>query len=452
MTKNYLFAGLLAVGLAFSTRTIVEAAPLSVLSSNPRYFTNGGGNAVYLTGSHTWGQWADGFDFNAYLNFLDSYNHNYIRVWSGDHGLGSSPSPYVLSGGKADLDNLNAAFFQRIRDVAMAAGNRGKYVGINMFPMSGNKIADGDVSFFKLSNNIQGVNGDPNGDGIGYEAYNLSIPQITAYQEAYARKMVDTLNDLDNIIYEIGNEGDNTSISWQYYFINYIKNYQANKPKQHPVGMSATLDWQGGSFNNDNGALFNSPADWIAPGGSTYIDDMPAANGNKVILLDSDHIASVRPGWIWKSFTRGLQPNVMDWYNNGSPPQFWYTIAEQDEMRKMMGQTLSYASKMNLASMSPSTSLCSTAYCLVNPGSEYLVYQPNSGAFTVNLQSGNYSYEWFNPSSASMSGTGNVTAGGGNQSFTPPFSGAAVLYLKFGGSTPTPTPNITPTPSSSCLS
>ena len=28
--------------------------PLRVLAANPRYFTDGSGRAVYLTGSHTW--------------------------------------------------------------------------------------------------------------------------------------------------------------------------------------------------------------------------------------------------------------------------------------------------------------------------------------------------------------------------------------------------------------
>ena len=35
------------------------AAPLRVLSSNPRYFTDGSGKAVYLTGSHTWSNLQD---------------------------------------------------------------------------------------------------------------------------------------------------------------------------------------------------------------------------------------------------------------------------------------------------------------------------------------------------------------------------------------------------------
>jgi hypothetical protein len=83
--------------------------------------------------------------------------------------------------------------------------------------------------------------------------------------------------------------------------------------------------------------------------------------------------------------------------------------------------------------MNPSTADCSTSFCLVNPGVEYLVYAPGGGYFTVNLPNGNYSYEWYNTSSASVAGSGNVSTGGGSQSFSPPFDGDAVLYLQSGG-------------------
>src|SRR5919108_2704942 len=58
--------------------------PLRVHPSNPRYFTDGSGKAIYLTGSHTWNNLQDisGLqlpgDFSGYLDWLQSYNHNFI--------------------------------------------------------------------------------------------------------------------------------------------------------------------------------------------------------------------------------------------------------------------------------------------------------------------------------------------------------------------------------------
>jgi hypothetical protein len=54
--------------------------------------------------------------------------------------------------------------------------------------------------------------------------------------------------------------------------------------------------------------------------------------------------------------------------------------------RVAMGQTRRFAERIDLAEMSPHNDLVSTGYCLANPGSEYLVFQPGSrGYFTVNL-------------------------------------------------------------------
>jgi hypothetical protein len=131
---------------------------------------------------------------------------------------------------------------------------------------------------------------DTNQDGSGAEAYDLSIPRITAYQEEFVRKVVDTVNDLDNVLYEIGNEGDFTSVRFQYHFIRFIKAYEAKQPKQHPVGMTAVFNILQGNWTTDNRALFESPADWISPGLDPYKDNPPASDGGKVIIADVGHI------------------------------------------------------------------------------------------------------------------------------------------------------------------
>ncbi|MCB0182756.1 MAG: hypothetical protein KDE31_00745, partial [Caldilineaceae bacterium] len=66
------------------------AGPLRIHPTNPRYFADGDGNLVYLTGSHTWSNFQDNggsdpppaFDYVAYLNFLTNHNHNFFRLWT----------------------------------------------------------------------------------------------------------------------------------------------------------------------------------------------------------------------------------------------------------------------------------------------------------------------------------------------------------------------------------
>ncbi len=57
------------------------------------------------------------------------------------------------------------------------------------------------------------------------------------------------------------------------------------------------------------------------------------------------------------------------------------------------------------------------------------MYQPSSEPFTVNLVAGTYQYEWFDPSTNTISSSGAFSVSDGHHSFNPAFSGDAVLYL-----------------------
>ena len=106
-----------------------------------------------------------------------------------------------------------------------------------------------------------------------------------------------TLNDLDNVLWEISNESNGASKDWQYHMINFVKRCEADQPKQHPVGM--TFCFPGG----ENADLFDSPADWISPRRTKkddYCENPPAGDGRKVIISDTDHL------WAWEVIERGF--------------------------------------------------------------------------------------------------------------------------------------------------
>ena len=66
---------------------------LRVHPTNPRYFTDDSGKAVYLTGWNVWGNlqdghgwawwygWGNPFDYQAYLDSISAHHLNYIRLW-----------------------------------------------------------------------------------------------------------------------------------------------------------------------------------------------------------------------------------------------------------------------------------------------------------------------------------------------------------------------------------
>jgi hypothetical protein len=446
--------------------------PLSVLTSNPRYFTDGSGKAIYLCGSHTWGNFAvdhgindppGAFDYDKFLDFLVGHNHNFFRGWvwelpySMDGSSGpfyNAPFPWLRTGPgtatdgdlKFDLDQFNQAYFDRIRSRVIAARDRGIYVSIMFFNGFGLQFNRTDTDGFPLDgrNNINGVDAGP-----GYEANTLTIPAVTARQEAYIRKIIDSVNDLDNVLYEVSNESGSYAKAWQYYMIDFIHQYEKSKPEQHPVGM--TFQYEGGT----NAELFASHAEWISPNGADgYGTDPPPADGRKVLINDTDHSyywvamkedgTAVQQRWIWKNFTRGNYILYMDPYLTKYNPEWSVPIGTDpvepifglepdpywDVIREAMGRTRTYAVKMDLALMTPQGALSSTAYCLANVGAEYLIYQPLSNIpFTVVLPAGTYRVEWYTPTTGAVRLAGTVE-GGDKRSFTAPFSGDAVLYLK----------------------
>lgn len=431
--------------------------PLRVHSQNPRYFGDGSGKVIYLTGSHTWNNQLDmgltdppePFDYIKYLNWMAKYDHNFMRLWAWEPTtwntkanrrealLHSQPQPWLRTGpGKAkdgkpkfDLTKFNPEYFARLQNRVSAADKRGIYTAVMLFEGWAMQFSVGawERHPFNPANNINGINGDVNKDGKGLDVHELVNSKVTALQEAYVRKVIDTVNAFDNVLYEISNENHPPSTKWQYHMIRFIKKYEKTRPRQHPVGM--TFQYRGGK----NETLFASPADWISPnpqGG--YRDNPPAADGKKVVINDTDHLWGIggNEKWVWKSFLRGYNPIFMDPYDGvvlgkRFDPQW-------EPIRRAMGYTRRYAKKMDLAAMQPKPNLASTKYCLANPGKEYLIYNPSDtkSSFTVQLKKGNYKFEWFRPATGKVVKEGAIKAKGGKQTLPAPFAGSFVLYLK----------------------
>jgi hypothetical protein len=470
--------------------------------------------AVYLTGSHIWHNFHNGMgpgpdcdytnyilDFDEYLKFLKEHGHNFIRLWrweqfksqaaGGSFHLCMTPQPWARTGSgeakdgkpKFDLDSFDQTYFDRLRERVIAAGDEGIYVAVMFFDGWALHLSPAPDNIeghpFHAANNINGISIK---SIVDYQVLPLD-PRVQTYQEAFIRKVVDTVQDLPNVLYEVANEssgggvvdkqfaealglgdppdwGDSTQ--WQYWVINTVKQYEQRMGyTKHPIGM--TMQFPVPEQTKVNDPLYNSPADWISPGyddeifadgghpmapgspPSHWFADPPANDGRKVIITDTDHYA---PGqgdalWAWKSFLRGHHPILMDFGliagvkppdpSAGSPgvPPF----AAFEAARYAMGDTLNYAQKMNLIAMEPYTDLSSTGFVLANPGEEYLVLQPTvtTDPFTVMLEAGTYAVEWFSVNSREIKSSSEMTVKiDGDNSFLPPFedTGPVVLYIK----------------------
>lgn len=453
-------------------------APLRALATNPRYFTDGSGKAIYLTGSQTWNTLQDWgtnsrvrpIDFTAFVKMLVTHHHNFTLLWTTElprvHGLPSttgsppvitvSPFPWLRTGPgqasdgepKFDLRKFNPAFFSRVRSRVQQLHDAAIYAGVYLF--SGEFInvfrSPHDGYPFTKGNNVNGID-----DGGGTGSATMTAPNaISAYQDAYVKKMIDTLNDLPNVLWMVSEEAPAKSVWWNNHLIALVRAYEATKPFQHLVGYAVRQD-------SDDASIINSDADWIAP--AARISPASSCGSGrprcKVTVNDSDHSyfgmwndsPRVNRNFFWVNFTRGSQtlfmdpyvleyprqkrnlprPPVIDGIGSGPDPRW-------ENVRDTMGYIRSCAERMDLAVMAPHPALSSTGHVLAGPHAahpEFLAYNPSGGKFTVDLSNnpGRFAVEWMNPATGRRI-VGKNVAGGVVRTFVPPFSGDAVLYLK----------------------
>lgn len=472
-----------------------------LLHPAPHYFTDGS-RSIYLTGFHTWNTVQDWgasepppkMNYSNFLASLRSHHCNFTRLftweqvsgmaWTGEK-VWFSPTVYertgpgaALDGGlKFDLHRLNPAYFARLRERVAEADRDGVYVSVMLFNGWSVSPKREGVAYnlqrtglgnpwlghpFNPQNNINSVNGDPDHSNEGLSVHTLRSPVITALQQNYLRHVIDTLNQFDNVLWEICNECDPGSEAWQYHMIRFIKDYEAQEPKQHPVGMTAL--YPGGT----NRALLESPADWISPSdtaGEPFKNDPPVNLTSKVILTDTDHLWGIggNPSWVWRSICRGLNPIYMDPYDAsliGIYPMYWHVKpvatprersiqSNSERIRANLGYARILADRIDLASASPHDELVSHGYCLAAPGKAYLVYLPAEAygwrsivsgilrghvgeSVTLDLsgeaaRTSHFTIEWFNPASGQVYRTGSVE-GGYQKELRAPFRGDAVLF------------------------
>ena len=443
------------------------SGPLRLHPGNPRYFADATGKAVYLTGSHTWNNLPDigtnnppaEFDFDACVRFLKAHHHNFTRLWrweltswetspNGRPALNQvTPHPWRRSGpgialdGKPrfNLEEFNEDYFARLRSRVKAAGDHGIYVAVMFFEGWGlQHITNAWRAHpFHRENNVNRVDGDINGDGVGIEIHTLQSSAIRELQERYVRKVADTLQDLDNVLYEIANESGSYSTQWQYHFIRFIRDHEKSKPKQHPVGMTFQYS-RDPKQRGMNQALHESPADWISPnpdaGRFNYQTNPPPDIEGRVVISDTDHLWGIGGdvAWVWKSFCRGLNPIFMDPYDfsvlGGGETNRW------EGVRRAMGQSLRLAERLDLGGMVPRPGLASSRYCLAQPGKDYVVYLPEGDAVSLDLRtdSARYEVEWIQPVEGS-SVRGEPITGGAMRELKKPNGAGAVLFLKSSG-------------------
>ena len=460
-------------------------APLKA-SKNPNYFEDASGTPLILCGSHTWNtlqDWGTGgtvraIDFDHFVGFLKAHGHNFTLLWFTElprfRGLPTteasppdftvSPFPWMRTGPglatdgglKFDLTRFDQGYFDRLRSRVQTLNRAGIYAGVYLF--SGEFLlrfrfaADGYA--FSGPNNLNGVDDGYRGKSAAsaVSSVTMTAPNaISELQDVYVRKLIDTLNDLPNVLWIVSEEAPINSTWWNNHLISLVRSYEKGKHLQHPIGYG-TLEQPRDSI------LYNSDADWVAPW-ARVSPTQSCGSGKpacKVNVNDSDHSyfgmwndsPQQNRNYAWENFLTGNQVIFMDPYLVYYPRQKRNLCVSPESgigsepdrrwenFRKNLGDILKYSRRMNLAHVTPNSSLSSTKLCLAQTpsiGAEYLVYCPSGGSFTVDLRampsSRMLAVEWFIPAIGGTISRPPVAAGSRSQPFTPPLAGDAVLYL-----------------------
>ncbi len=455
-------------------------------SKNPNYFQDASGTPLILCGSQTWNtlqDWGtDGtvrpLDFDAFVGFLKSHGHNFTLLWCTElprfHGLPStensppdfsvSPFPWQRTGPglatdgklKFDLTRFDQAYFDRLRARVQALSNAGIYAGVYFF--TGEWLlrfrCETDGYPFSGPNNVNTVDDGYRGGSAATAVSSVTMTapnEITHFQDAYVKKTIDTLNDLPNVLWIVSEEAPAKSTWWNNHLIALAREYEKGKRFQHPIGYGALE-------KPPDALLYDSDADWVAP--SAWVSPVRSCGTGtpacKVNVNDSDHsyfgmwneTPQKNRNYAWQNFMNGNQVLFMDPYLVYYPRQKRNLCITPEQgigrkpdprwenFRSNLGYILQYSRRLNLANVTPKSELSTTKHCLAQTppvGAEYLVYAPAGGSFKVDLSamltSRMLEVEWFDPATGRTISRPPIAAGSASHSFSPPFSGDAVLYL-----------------------
>jgi hypothetical protein len=236
-----------------------RAQPIALHPENGHYFLWRGRPTILVTSGEHYGAVLNrDFDFERYLATLAADGLNHARAFSGtyrevpgsfgitDNTLAPQPGrftcPWARSdvpgysdgGTKFDLRRWDDAYFDRLQRFMAAAQKQGVIVEYNLFC----PLYDKHVWAASPMNSINNVNGI--GDCPRDETLSLKHPKIVEIQLALVRKVVQELNDFDNLYYEVCNEPYVRKLSdeWQHRIVDEIVATEQDLPNRHLISLN----------------------------------------------------------------------------------------------------------------------------------------------------------------------------------------------------------------------
>jgi hypothetical protein len=466
------------------------APPIRLHPQNPHYFLfRGKAIALITSGEHYGAVLNADVDYKKYLATIDSDGLNYTRIFGGSYievpaksfgilrnDLAPQPNrfiaPWVRSdtpgyaggGNKFDLTKWNPEYFERYRAFLADASRRGVVVEISLFSSHYDEMM-WKISPFHPSNNVNSTS-----DIEWKKLQTLDNGNILAFQEKYARKLVDEARDFDNVIFEIQNEpwsdrptltsvvnpylrppgrdqypnsvdiADDLSVAWQARVAEWITQEEAPLPSHHLIAQN---------YSNFVASISKlSPGVDVVNFHYAYPDAVTLNYGlgeaiayDETGFLGREDDAYRRQAWNFMlsggsifdaldySFSPGhedgadLQPNGP----GGGSPTFRHQLKI---LREFLDQFSILMLRPDTTTVKHATAV--VAHALSNPGLEYAIYLDGNGPaeLTLTLPAGNYRAEWFNTKTGAIDKSENFYQAGATKILmSPPFENGIALRV-----------------------
>lgn len=240
--------------------------------ANSNYFLFRGKPVIIVSSAEHYGAVLNlDFDWKKYLDTMAADGMNYVRIFSGSYreapgdfgiernNLAPAPgrflAPWPEKDGKFDLSQFNPAYFTRLKEFVKAAGERGLIVEMTLFCSTYGAKQWSASPFHPANNTNQTTVKDFK------ELNTKNNGNVLAFQDAMTRRIVQELNEFDNVIYEIQNEpwadravpvdsinryqpqrwpnsvdlADEASLQWQMLVASWIRDEEAALPLKHSV-------------------------------------------------------------------------------------------------------------------------------------------------------------------------------------------------------------------------
>jgi hypothetical protein len=390
-----------------------DGPPLRIDPDCPHYFQQPDGKPVVLIGDYTWGTFSDvDYDYKALFDRLKANGLNFARVWLW-WGCEQFPppddkphvEPFLRLGPgtandgrpKYDLTRFNPAFFDRLRDLCVAAQRRGLF--LQLITMDAWMLKHPELwklHAMQCDNNINGVDGDPRNTGTGTDGHqgfcSVGNPKALAFQQAYLRKVVDAVNGCENVLIEVANE-NYYSAQWERHLCEFVRELERAKPRQHVLMPLDLLSHSSVVQNWDPRAI--------------HAALLAKQALHQPLIFDTDWTINPKDDEVrqamWTAILSGGHFNYMD-------DSLDYRAKPAPDKRAALHRQISYLAAfvqpLKLWEMQPDDAPVKAGYAFVIASTNGLAaYLPHGGVVTLDLAklTGALQARWFDPRGGSFS-------------------------------------------------